>query len=161
MTTDEVLDCLLAHRTLGVAPRDELVWLATHGTIRELPVGEVVSTKGIPVEGMYIVVSGHVVLHVDRGSGPQKAIEWRGGDVGGLLPYSRLVTPPGNAVTLEPTTLIAIPRDQLRTMIRDCYEVTSILVHIMLDRARMFTSGDCSTRSSCRSASCRPVWRTS
>jgi signal transduction histidine kinase len=142
MTTDQLLDCLLAHRTLGVAPREELLWLATHGTVRELPTGEVVSTKGTPVTGMYIVVSGHIVLHVDRGSGPQKAIEWRAGDVGGLLPYSRLITPPGNAVTLEPTTLIAIPRDQLRAMIRDCYEVTSILVHTMLDRARIFTSGD-------------------
>jgi signal transduction histidine kinase len=50
--------------------------------------------------------------------------------------------PPGNAVALEPTTLLAIPKDQLRAMVLNCYEVTSILVHIMLDRARMFTSGD-------------------
>jgi signal transduction histidine kinase len=142
MTTDELIDRLVAHRMLGTAPREELLWLATHGTIREVSAGEVVSTKGTPVEGTFIVLSGHVVLHVDRGSGPQKAIEWRGGDVAGLLPYSRLVMPPGNAVALEPTTLLAIPKDQLRAMVLNCYEVTSILVHIMLDRARMFTSGD-------------------
>jgi signal transduction histidine kinase len=142
MTSDELLDRLVAHRTLGGVPREELVWLTTHGSIRQVSAGEVVSTKGTPVEGMFIVLSGHIVLYVDRGSGPQKAIEWRGGDVSGLLPYSRLVAPPGNAVAIEPTTLVAIPRDQLKAMIRDCYEVTSVLVHTMLDRARIFTSGD-------------------
>jgi signal transduction histidine kinase len=142
MTTDELMDRLVAHRTLGGVPRDELLWLATHGTIREEPAGAVVSTKGTPVEGTFIVLSGHIEIYVDRGSGPQKMIEWRAGDIAGLLPYSRLVTPPGNAVTVEPTTLLAIPRDQLRAMTRDCYEVTSILVHTMLDRARLFTSAD-------------------
>jgi signal transduction histidine kinase len=142
MTSDELLDHLVTHRTLGGVPREELVWLATHGSIREVSAGQVVSTKGTPVEGMFIVLSGHIVLYVDRGSGPQKAIEWRGGDVSGLLPYSRLVTPPGHAVAVEPTALVAIPKDQLKAMIRDCYEVTSILVHTMLDRARIFTSGD-------------------
>ena len=107
-----------------------------------MPVGDVVSTKGTPVEGMFIVLSGHVVLYVDRGSGLHKMMEWRGGDVTGMLPYSRLVTPPGDTVAQEPTTVFAIPRDQLRTMIRECHEVTSILVHTMLDRARVFTSGD-------------------
>ena len=142
MSTDDLIDALTAHRTLGTVPREELVWLTTHGTVRHVATGEVVSTKGTPVEGMFIVLSGHIVLYVDRGSGPQKAIEWRGGDVSGLLPYSRLVAPPGNAVAQEDTTLVAIPRDQLRAMIRECYEVTAILVHTMVDRARMFTSGD-------------------
>ena len=142
MTTDELIDQLVAHRTLGTIPREEMRWIATHATIRHVAAGEVVSTKGIPVEGMNIVLSGHIVLYVDRGAGPQKAIEWRGGDVGGLLPYSRLVTPPGNAIAIEETTLVLVHRDQLREMIRQCYEVTSIVVHIMVDRARMFTSGD-------------------
>ena len=33
-------------------------------------------------------------------------------------------------------------RDHLRAMIRECYEITSILVHTMVDRARVFTSSD-------------------
>ena len=142
MTPDELLDRLAAHRTLGGVAREELMWLATHGTIREVAAGEVVSTRGTPVEGMFIVLSGHVVLYVDRGSGPQKAIEWRGGDVSGLLPYSRLVMPPGTATAIEATTLLAISKEQLKAMIRECYEVTAVLVHTMLDRARIFTSGD-------------------
>ena len=138
----DLIDRLAEHKTLGTAPRKELEWLAGHGTLRHLGAGEVLSHKGPPVEGLYVVLSGHVSLSVDRGSGPQKVIEWRAGDVTGVLPYSRLTSPPGDAVAEEPTEILAFPRDELQALTRECFEVTKILVHIMLDRARLFTSGD-------------------
>jgi signal transduction histidine kinase len=138
----DLIDRLAQHKTLGAAPGEELAWLAAHGTLRRLDAGEVLSHKGVPVEGLYIVLAGHVILSVDRGAGPQKMIEWRAGDVSGVLPYSRLTTPPGDAIAQEPTDILALPRDQLRAMTQECFEVTSILVHTMLDRARLFTSSD-------------------
>jgi hypothetical protein len=102
----------------------------------------VLSTKGAQVQALYIVLSGRLGLFVDRGSGPNKLIEWRGGDVAGMLPYSRLVTAPGNSIALEPLEVLAVPRENFPGMIRDCFEVTSILVHSMIDRARLFTSSD-------------------
>ena len=138
----EIIDRLAEHKTLGTAPREELAWLAAHGTLRKLEAGEVLSHKGIPVDGLYVVLSGHVTLFVDRGAGPQKMIEWRTGEVSGVLPYSRLVSPPGDAIVQEPTEILSIPRDCLRAMTHDCFEVTSILVRTMLDRARLFTSSD-------------------
>ena len=33
-------------------------------------------------------------------------------------------------------------RDQIREMIGECHEITAILVHAMVDRARAFTSSD-------------------
>ena len=35
-----------------------------------------------------------------------------------------------------------MPRDDFPALIRECHEITSILVHKMLDRARLFTSSD-------------------
>ncbi len=67
-------------------------------------------------------------------------MEWRGGDVAGMLPYSRLVSPPGDSVAQEPSEILEVPREDLTAMIRDCHAITSILVHKMLDRARVFTS---------------------
>jgi signal transduction histidine kinase len=138
----DLIDRLAEHKTLGTAPREEHAWLVAHGTLRRLDAGEVLSHKGVPVEGLYVVLAGHVTLSVDRGAGPQKMIEWRGGDVAGVLPYSRLTTPPGDAIAQEPTDILALPRDQLRALTHECFEVTSILVHTMLDRARLFTSSD-------------------
>src|SRR4029078_6318161 len=67
-------------------------------------------------------------------------MEWRGGDITGLLPYSRLVAPPGNVVAEEPTELITVHRDDFPELIRQCSDVTATLVHLMVDRARHFTS---------------------
>jgi signal transduction histidine kinase len=138
----DLIDRLAEHRTLSVAPRTELEWLAAHGAIRKLNTGEVLSVKGVQVEALYIILSGRLALFVDRGAGPNKVVEWREGDVTGMLPYSRLVTPPGNSSALEPLEILAIPRDHLKSMTQECFNVTSILVHTMIDRARLFTSSD-------------------
>jgi signal transduction histidine kinase len=136
----DLIDRLAAHTTLGAAPREELAWLAAHGTVRELPVGAVLTPKGAPVEGMFAILSGRIALFIDRGAGLQKMTEWREGEMTGLLPFSRLVTPPADTTAQEPTTIFAVPREHLRAMTRECPELTAILVHAMLDRARAFTS---------------------
>jgi len=138
----DLVDRLAQHTTLGSAPREELAWLAAHGSLRNVPEGILISEKEVPVEGMFVVLEGHIALFVDRGAGRHKIIEWRAGDVAGLLPYSRLITPPGDSIALVPTTVLSIPRESLKDMIRECYEVTSILVHKMLDRARLFSFSD-------------------
>src|SRR6185312_16825659 len=38
--------------------------------------------------------------------------------------------------------ILAVHRDHLRAMASECYEITSVLVHVMVDRARVFTSSD-------------------
>ena len=61
-----------------------------------------VSSKGVPVEGLFVVLTGHIAIYIDRGAGRNKVTEWRAGDVTGMLPYSRLVSPPGDAVVRSP-----------------------------------------------------------
>jgi signal transduction histidine kinase len=92
------------------------------------------------VEGLHVVLDGHLTIHVDRGAGRRKIMEWRGGDVTGLMPYSRLVSPPGDVIAEEPTDVVTVDRNDIPEMIRECHELTAILVHVMLDRARHFTS---------------------
>jgi signal transduction histidine kinase len=139
---NDLVERLLEHKTLGAAPREELAWLATHGSLRHLQAGDVLTAKGARVEGLFVFLSGHVALSVNRGAGLHKVIEWRGGDVGGLLPYSRLVSPPGDSVAQSATEILALHRDHVSAIARECPEITSILVRIMLDRSRVFTSSD-------------------
>jgi signal transduction histidine kinase len=138
----DLVDRLAQHKTLGAAPRAELEWLVAHGSLRDVPEGVVLSPKGEQVTGMFIVLEGHLAIFVDRGAGRHKIIEWRTGDVAGMLPYSRLHTPPGDSIALAPTTVLAVPRECFRDMTRECHTVTSILVGKMVDRARLFTSSD-------------------
>src|SRR6476661_7695944 len=113
MTAPDLLDRLIAHATLGSAPREELAWLIAHGSLRRLDEGEVLSAKGVPVTGMFVVLTGHIAIFVDRGAGRHKVMEWRAGDVTGMLPYSRLVSSPGDAVAQEPSELLVVPRSEL------------------------------------------------
>src|SRR6185369_16157436 len=116
--------------------------LAARGRLVRLEPGDVLTPKTGPVAGLYIVLSGQLSIHIDRGAGPHKVMEWRGGDVTGLLPYSRLVAPPGDVKAEAPSEVLLIPREEIPALIHDCYELTSIFVHVMIDRARQFTSSD-------------------
>ena len=142
MTTEDLVNILSNHRTIGKAPREELEWIAAHGSLRQLQPGDVVASKTEIVDALYILLSGRLSHHVDRGAGRRKVMEWIAGDVTGILPYSRMTTPPGDTIVDEPTEAVRIPREDLPALIRNCYEVTAILVHVMTDRARRFTSTD-------------------
>jgi signal transduction histidine kinase len=142
MTAADIVDRLAEHKTIGKAPRAELEWLAAHGAVRYMNSGDVLTPKGKTVEGLFIVLSGRISISVDRGTGLRKIMEWRGGDVTGMLPYSRLVTPPADTIAEESSEVFAVPRDHLHAMIRECDAVTASLVHAMVDRARVFNTAD-------------------
>src|SRR4029079_3950728 len=74
--------------------------------------------------------------------GSHKVMEWRAGDIAGLLPYSRVVSPPGDVAAEEPTEVLRIMRENMPGMIHECPTLTATLVHAMVDRARQFTSSD-------------------
>ena len=142
MEKSDLIDRLTEHKALGAAPREELAWLVSQGSLRHLSTGDVLTAKGTKPTGLFVLLSGCISISVDRGNGLQKIMEWRAGEVTGLLPYSRLVSPPGDTVAQEPSDILEVPRDCLRAMTRECYEVTAILVHSMLDRVRTFNSSD-------------------
>jgi signal transduction histidine kinase len=142
MKTEELVDLLASHRTIGKAPREELVWVAEHATLRHLQQGEVVSRQTELVDGLHIVLTGRMSIYMNRGTGLRKMMEWQAGDVTGILPYSRMTTPPGDTIVEEPSDVVTIWTNDLPELIRHCYEVTATLVHVMTDRARRFTSTD-------------------
>jgi signal transduction histidine kinase len=142
MSDSDLLARLAQHRTLGGAPPEELAWLVAHGHLRHYNLGEQVALKGQAIEGLYVVLAGRFAIYVDRGLGPRKVLEWRGGDVSGHLPYSRMTGPPGNTIIDEPTDLLFVDRAHFPELTRECPTITAKLVHVMVDRARTFTSSD-------------------
>lgn len=136
-----LVDRLAAHRQLAGAPREELTWLATNGEFRRYEPGDVVNRAGERADAMIIMFSGRIAVR--HGQVAMRHIEEsRGGSVSGLLPYSRLTSPPTDVLAQEPTEALLIHRDRLPEMIRSCPVTTERLVHLMLDRARRFTTID-------------------
>jgi signal transduction histidine kinase len=138
----ELLARLARHRSIGSAPAEEHAWLVEHGTLTRYAAGQVVTPKGGQATALHIMLDGRVVIRVDRGAGAHKVIEWGPGDVGGALPYSRGASPPDDAVAEVPTEVFSVDRSHFPGLIRECPVVTTILVHAMVDRARLFRSSD-------------------
>jgi signal transduction histidine kinase len=138
----DVVARLIAHRTLGAAPRRELDWLAAHGELHRYAAGDLIAPKNEPTVDMFVVLTGGVVQYIDGSTsgGRRKFMAWSAGDVTGLLPYSRMTVPPGDSVIEQPTELLAISGAHFPELIRECPSVTTILVHQMLDRGRNFAS---------------------
>jgi signal transduction histidine kinase len=142
MAAPDLVEQLAQHKALASVPRAELEWLAAHGTHRQLATGDVLTPKGTHPEGMFVILTGRIEINVDRGSGLQKVMEWRGGSVTGMLPYSRLIGPPNDTVAMEPTSIFVLSSDQIPELIRECHQVTSALIHVMVDRAKQFNASD-------------------
>ena len=142
MRDETMVEKLAAHRTVGVVPREQLEWLADAGHEFIVEPGDILTTSGLPVAGLYIILEGHLSIRVDRGTGSRIVMEWHDGDVTGLLPYSRIKTPPGNVVAEKRTVTWMLDPPMIERMIRECHELTAVLVHVMLDRARAFKSSE-------------------
>lgn len=142
MTEANIADRLAALPGLSEIPRQELEWLAAHGKLEVREAGAVIAPKGKRVENLWIILSGHVVVQVDRGAGPKRVTEWRAGDVSGMLPYSRMTGPPGDNYLDERSELLGIPVTHFPGMIHECPVFTAHTVHKMIDRARSFNASD-------------------
>jgi signal transduction histidine kinase len=142
VATDDMIKRLADHRTVGNVPRSELEWLAAHGTPVRYEKGHIVLHLGEVVESMIVMFSGKLSIYVPVGGAQLRIMEWGPGDVTGNLPYSRLTTAPGDTHVEETIEGLALPRSEFPGLILHCHEITSHLVHVMLDRARRFTSAD-------------------
>jgi len=149
VTPAEMVRRLKAHRTLGSAPDAELAWLAAHAIVRRfeknalfIAAGQADGATYRAVEGLHAILSGHFAIYVDRGEGRHKVMEWHAGDVSGLLPYSRMKASPGDVIFEERSEVLTVFKEHFPEMMRECPDVTGKLVHVMLDRARLFTSSD-------------------
>jgi signal transduction histidine kinase len=137
-----LVDRLAAHKALDGVPREQLEWLVSHGALRQFAAGEVINQAGNVIPELFVVLSGHISITGDRGAGPRKLKEWRGGDISGFLPFSRMTGAPGIVIAEQPTEALTVHRDHFRELICECYDVASVLVHEMIDRARLFRSNE-------------------
>lgn len=142
MTDANLVDRLAALPKLAGIPRAELEWLVAHGELVRHEEGKVIAPRGLPIEVLWILLSGSVVIRVDRGAGPRQVMRWEAGDVSGKLPYSRMKGPPGDSFIDETAEVLSVHERHLEEMVHRCPAFTAHTVHRMLDRARNFNTSD-------------------
>jgi signal transduction histidine kinase len=150
MADPALVDRLAQLHAIKSAPRHELEWLADHGLLLRMPAGYTLSPAhmsaqtldgvDVDIHGLMAILQGTISIHVERGGIHRRVMEWHAGDITGALPYSRMVVPPGNTIFHEYTEALYVSSRHFRELTVECPEITAICVHIMLDRARHFTS---------------------
>ncbi|MEJ2217717.1 MAG: ATP-binding protein [Gemmatimonadota bacterium] len=142
----DMVELLRQHRTLARMPEAELSWLAARAVPRHYEAGETILRKGEDYPssevGLQVVLSGRFSTFVDRGAGPRKVMEWQGGDVTGILPFSRMRVSRGDTVTDTAVESLSLSPSHFPDLIRECPAITAACVHTMLDRARVFKASD-------------------
>ena len=142
MNDADLISRLMAISAFAQIPREELEWLTSHGQLDVKEAGAIIAPKGKRIENLWIVLSGHIAIRVDRGAGLHRVMDWLTGDVAGILPYSRMSGPPGDGYLEEKSEILLIHEKHFPEMICQCPVFTAHTVHVMVDRARTFNTSE-------------------
>jgi signal transduction histidine kinase len=141
--SDEALvERMAALPTLSDIPREELDWLATHGTVEAAEDGDRFYGGTGDLDGTFLVLKGRFSVRTNQDGVEREVREVLTGQVSGLLPYSRMTRARGYLVADGSVESLLVAREDLPAMTRACYAFTRMCVHAMLDRVRVFKSVD-------------------
>jgi signal transduction histidine kinase len=121
---------------LESVPRSELEWLSERGGVLRFATGAILKEPGASIDEMWIVLAGHVAVHVEKGGSWRKFFDVTPNYVLGAMPYSRMRISPARLVVEEDVVVFALHRSHFRDLVCDCPELNATLVHHLLDRSR-------------------------
>ena len=138
MDPSDLATRLAALPTLSEVPADELDWLARHGEYVRVGVGVTIAVKGVRIELLWIILSGHMSVYRQTPAGRRRVMSWGPGDVTGRLPYSRMTVASVDIPMEEPVEGLVIHEERFPEMVTRCPVFTRHTVGLMVDRARRF-----------------------
>jgi CRP/FNR family cyclic AMP-dependent transcriptional regulator len=119
----------------GLSP-EAVERLAAIATIRELPPGEEVTHEGTVTEALMVVITGRVALRTlvpERGMITILTVE-----PGDIVGWSAIVPPfrgTATGITIEPVTLVELPGERLRQLLRGDHALAASLYPRVLQAA--------------------------
>jgi signal transduction histidine kinase len=126
--------------TLQGVPDNQLQWFIDNSERRELPAGTYAFNVGDPMTGTHLIVSGSIRICQMQNNELRELLVTEAGKILGYLPFSRGMTSSVAGEAIEDTVIITLPMEKMEELIRNHYELTQALVHIMTTRVRDYTS---------------------
>ncbi len=139
-TTISLLDTLKTFEQLKDVPEDQLQWLIDNSLDRTFQDGEMVATLGEEMSGPHFILSGKLHLSGMQANGQWREMTFEEGAITGYLPFSRGKIMPGNSKSIGESHILTLKKDKMMEMIRENFELTQALVHVMTTRVRNFTA---------------------
>src|SRR5580692_2946957 len=86
---EEIAEALDHVGPLHGLPFDDRLWLATHGQEWIANAGDILYEEGAPADQMVLILKGEIHVRRQQG-GPMALFIGRGGQMTGVLPFSRM-----------------------------------------------------------------------
>ena len=133
------LDQLRSNEFLQEVPEDQLQWLLDNANCLNLNEGDFLFQRGDPIDKMYIFIEGEVEIRLQQGNSFRVFDRLGPGSISGYLPYSRAVSATGFGEVVAAGCFLAYPKDLVKSMTLQHYDLTKALVNLMTSRTREFT----------------------
>lgn len=133
--TPEVLRNVSA---ISEVPEDQLQWLIDQSTLRTIPAGSFVFSRGDTIDQLFVLLEGTYEIKVERNGHYKQIAIIRKNEISGALPFSRATTSLGYGEAIEDSLLITLPKSAFKEMASEHFELTEALVHVMTSRTREF-----------------------
>ncbi len=131
---------LKTFNALKNVPDDQLQWLIDNSSEYLLPDGHLLTVQGHALAGPHFIINGQLNVFVDQNGSRREITTFNTGDITGYLPYSRAIMATVYSIAVGEIHLLSFPTEKIREMIRDRFELTQALVHVMSNRVREFTA---------------------
>jgi signal transduction histidine kinase len=125
---------------LKSVPDHQLQWLIDNSTSRVLQDGEHLTTEGQQLGGPHFIIEGKLVLYYTQNGHRREIATGGAGSITGYLPYSRGFVATANSQASGELQILSFPTERIREMVKDQFELTQALVHVMSNRVRDFTA---------------------
>ena len=120
---------------------EELAYLASIAEEREYAPGQAIAPQGAPAESMFVILEGEI-QYGQEGVADARLITRQGGDVTGLLPFSRMTHYVGTVRALAHTRAARIAREHFPEMLRRVPVLEARLIGALTDRVRETTRAE-------------------
>ncbi len=95
---------------------------------------------GVAMTGPHIIVEGNMRFYMLQGAGRRDFVSAGPGSITGYMPFSRGLISKGYAQAIGELHVLSFPTERINEMIKNHFELTQALVHIMTTRVRDFTA---------------------
>ena len=131
----ELVELLRHVAVFADLPQDQIDWFLIHAREVRLKAGEVYAKQGDPADAMIVMLEGEFQW---RGEFAGEAIvrDLKGGEVTGVLPFSRMKNYMFSGRALTDGRILRFPVSDFPLLVQKLPELTSRLVGLMSDRIR-------------------------
>ncbi|WP_428330020.1 ATP-binding protein [Mucilaginibacter sp.] len=131
---------LKTFEALKNVPDEQLQWLIDNSEERVIAEGTLFVSPELPMSGPHFIIDGLLMAYIVMNGSKRELGEFSTGEITGYLPFSR-----GKYATVymkakSDVQILTYPTEKIRVMIRDQFELTQALVHVMSNRVREFTA---------------------